>query len=249
MSIRATETTRRFFTQTGIEVPAVTADQMRAVDRIAIEETGPNLLQMMENAGRSLAQLAIAVLGQGWDKARVVVLAGVGGNGGGGICAARHLANRGANLRLCLAEPDRLRDVPAYQRRIFQFTSGQEVDAARVGEEPVDLILDALIGYSLRSAPRGPVAELIRWANGTHAPILSLDLPSGVDATSGETPGDGIKPQWTLTLALPKTGLSLEKTGNLFLADLGIPIETYHRIGLSYVTPFGNCFWVPLTDR
>jgi NAD(P)H-hydrate epimerase len=80
-----TDTKPRFFTHAGIEVPAVTADQMREVDRIAMEETGPNLFQMMENAGRNLALLAIEVLGRGWEKARIITLAGGGGNGGGGI--------------------------------------------------------------------------------------------------------------------------------------------------------------------
>ena len=244
-----TTNTTRFFTDAGIEVPAVTAEQMREVDRIASEETGPNLFQMMENAGRDLALLAIASLGDKWTSARVVVLAGSGGNGGGGICAARHLANRGINVRLCVAEPDRLEETPAFQRKIFRSTSGREVAAAALSAEPVDLILDALIGYGLRSAPKSPVAELMRWANGTGAPILALDVPSGVDATTGHTPGDCIKPYWTMTLALPKTGLLPQRTGQLFLADIGIPNGLYRRLGLSYVIPFAKGFWVPLTCR
>ncbi len=244
-------TTKCFVTDKGIEVPAVTADQMREVDRIAMEETGPNLFQMMENAGRNLALLAIEVLGKGWDKARVVVLAGSGGNGGGGICAARHFGNRGINVRLCLADPDprRLGEVPCFQRKIFHHTSGKEVRAANLSEGPVDLILDALIGYGLNSAPRGTVAELIQWANTANAPTLALDVPSGVHATTGETPGVFINPGWTMTLALPKKGLLPEKTGQLFLADIGIPEGTYRRLGLTYLPPFGNRSWVPLFCR
>lgn len=244
-----TTNTLRFFTDAGIEVPAVTAEQMREVDRIASEETGPNLFQMMENAGRNLALLAIAVLGDKWTSARIVMLAGSGGNGGGGICAARHLANRGVDVRLCVAEPDDLKEVPAFQRKIFRSTSGREVAAAALSAEPVDLILDALIGYGLRAAPRSPVVELIQWANGTGTPILALDVPSGVDATTGHRPGDCIQPHWTMTLALPKTGLLPQRTGQLFLADIGLPAQTYHRLGLSYVNPFAKGFWVPLTCR
>ncbi len=240
---------KRFFADTGIEVPAVTTDQMREVDRIAIEETGPNLFQMMENAGRNLALLAMETLGQDWPQAKIVVLAGSGGNGGGGICAARHLANRGADVTLCLGAPDRLGDVPAFQRKIFQGTSGKEVDAKDLGQVAPDFILDALIGYSLRAAPRGVAAELIRWANGTKAPILALDVPSGVDSTTGHAEGDFIDARWTMTLALPKTGLLPEKTGKLFLADIGIPEETYRRLGLPYTSPFGNRYRVPLTSR
>ncbi len=239
----------RFFTDTGVEVPAVTAEQMREVDRIASEETGPNLFQMMENAGRNLALLAMAVLGEKWTASRIVVLAGSGGNGGGGICAARHLANRGIDVKLCLAEPDHLEEAPAFQRKIFRSTHGREIDAAFLSAEPVDLILDGLIGYGLRSAPRSPVAELIRWSNGTGAPILALDVPSGLNSTTGHRPGDYIQPRWTMTLALPKTGLLPESTGQLFLADIGIPEQTYRRLGLSYVNPFAKGFWVPLICR
>lgn len=249
MSVGGVEMTRRFFTDAGIEVPAVTADQMREVDRIATEETGPNLFQMMENAGRNLALLAIEVLGMGWETANIVTLAGGGGNGGGGICASRHLANRDAIVKLCLSDPNHLGEVPSFQRKIFGFTSGEEIAATSLRDQHADLILDALIGYGLKSAPKGAVAELIRWANRANAPILALDLPSGVNATTGEAPGDVIKARWTMTLALPKTGLPPENSGELFLADIGIPAETYRRMGLSYTSPFGDRFRVPLTWR
>lgn len=235
----------RFVTDTGLEVPAVTTEQMREIDRIAIEETGPNLYQMMENAGRNLALLAMEVMGGDWQQAKMLVLAGSGGNGGGGICAARHLANRGADVTLCLAEPDRLGEVPSFQQRVYRSTPGKEVKPEYLIED-VDLIVDALIGYSLQSAPRGVIAELIEWANAAGAPVLSLDVPSGVDATTGETPGEVMESRWTMTLALPKTGLGPSHTGSLSLADIGIPAETYRRAGLAYTPPFGSRFRVRL---
>ena len=238
----------RFVTETGIEVPAVTASEMREVDSIAMEETGPNLFQMMENAGRNLALLAIELLGSKWERAAILVLAGSGGNGGGGICAARHLANRGINVKLCLVEPSRLADVTAFQRKLFHVTSGEEISAANLPAR-ADMILDALIGYGLKAAPQGQAAELIRWANRTGAPVLSLDLPSGMDATTGDRPGECIRARWTMTLALPKTGLLPERTGELFLADIGIPEVTYRRLGLNYTSPFGRRFWVRLAPR
>lgn len=219
---------------------------MREIDRIAMEETGPNLYQMMENAGRNFAQLTIEFLGKDWEKAKVIILAGSGGNGGGGICAGRHLANRNVSIRLCFTSADKLGEVPAFQRSIFQYTTGQEVKLAGLKNSTVDLILDAIIGYGLKTAPRGKAAELIQWANESTAPILSLDVPSGVDSTTGETPGEFIEPQWTLSLALPKTGLLLQRTGKLFLADIGIPAETYRRIGLNFTSPFGEHFLIPL---
>ncbi|MDF0672921.1 MAG: NAD(P)H-hydrate epimerase [Nitrospira sp.] len=115
--------------------------------------------------------------------------------------------------------------------------------------EPVDLILNGLIGYGFRSATKSPVAELIQWANGTEAPILALDVPSGLDSTTGHRPGDSTQPRWTMTLAPSKTGLLPEHTGQLFLADIGIPLQTYRRLSLSYVNPFAKGFWVSLICR
>src|SRR6516162_2808336 len=221
---------KSFVSDTGVEIPTVSAAEMREVDRIAMEDTGPNLFQMMENAGRNLASLSIQLLTSRWHEALVVVLAGPGGNGGGGICAARHLANHGVKQTLCLADAARSATVPAYQRKVFASTAGTEVNSKQLVDSRPDLILDALLGYSLSGAPRGRAAELIEWANGTKAPILALDLPSGLDATTGTTPGAVIAPRWTMTLALPKTGLLPERTGELYLADIGIPQALYHRM-------------------
>lgn len=238
-----------FWAPSRVEVPAVTTDQMREIDRIATEETGPNLFQMMENAGRNLAEMTIECLGANWLQARIVVLAGSGGNGGGGIVAARHLANHGARVELCLARADKLGEVPAWQRKVFQSTRGKEVLPQDLDKQAAQIILDALIGYGLQSVPNAVFAELIGWANSTGAPILSLDVPSGINSTTGETPGSFIQPLWTMTLALPKTGLASGKVGQLVLADIGIPSETFRRIGLAYASPFRGHFRVPLSMR
>jgi NAD(P)H-hydrate epimerase len=230
-----------------MEVPAVTAVGMREIDRIAVEETGPNLFQMMENAGRNLALQTLDILGADWRERHTLVLAGAGGNGGGGICAARHLANRGANVTLVLAAPLVAGGVPAFQHHVFTSTSGREIPADDVHGERPDLLIDALIGYGLSAAPEREVAALITWANGSGVPILSLDVPSGVDATTGETPGVAIRPDCTITLALPKTGLRSENAGHLVLADIGIPSEAIRRAGIAVVSPFGDRFRIPLT--
>jgi len=229
-----------------MEVPAVTAAQMREVDRIAIEETGPNLFQMMENAGWNLAAQALESLGERSCESPVVVLAGPGGNGGGGICAARHLANRGVHVVLVLSEPQRLGPVPSLQRRIFAETSGIELAPEQFARNRPELIIDALIGYSLAGPPRGPAMDLIRWANGAGAPILSLDVPSGLNATTGEAPGEVARARWTMTLALPKTGLAGERAGEIVLADIGIPEGVFRRAAIPYRTPFDHRTRVPL---
>jgi NAD(P)H-hydrate epimerase len=238
-----------FATESGIEVPTVSAAQMHEVDRIALHETGPTLFQMMENAGRTVAQIALDVLKWQGQSAKVLVLVGSGGNGGSGLCAARHLANRSLNVDVCYADPEKLNESTAYQRKILNSTPAKEIASVALAGKTYDLVVDALIGKSLNTAPTGELAKLIKWANESKAPILSLDVPSGLDATTGETPGEYIRPRWTVTFALPKSGLSPDKTGTLYLADLGIPPKVYEQIGVRYTNPFGGTFWVLLKKR
>jgi len=236
-----------FVTPHRVTIPGVTAAEMREVDRIAIEQTGPALLQMMEHAGRSLAELVLESIAGAPSHAAVVVLAGAGGNGGGGICAARHLAGRVADVALCLAAPDRLTEAARAQRNTFQYSQGREITPVELVDANPDVIVDALVGYGLSSAPRGTVAALIEWARARSCTIVSLDVPSGIDATTGTAPGLAILPTATVTLALPKTGLSREVAGRLFLADLGIPATAYRRAGITVVRPFCGSFVVPIT--
>jgi NAD(P)H-hydrate epimerase len=95
----------------------------------------------------------------------------------GGICAARHLANRDIDVKLCLSAPDRLGHVAAFQRKVFASTSGTEVGIADIARQAPDLIVDALIGYGLHSAPEGPVAGLIRRGNATA--LLNAEIAPG----------------------------------------------------------------------
>jgi NAD(P)H-hydrate epimerase len=222
---------------------------MREVDRVAIEETGPNLFQMMENAGRNLALLAIDTLAGDWGAVPIIVLAGTGGNGGGGIAAARHLANRGADVTVIVTDASRLGEVPGVQLQVFGGTPGRVGSAESLADLEPGLILDAVIGYSLRGAPRGESRELIEWTNDQWAPVVSLDVPSGIDATSGESPGVSVRATRTMTLALPKQGLVGDDVGELWLADIGIPAETYTRVGVDVPpTLFGAEFRVQLTS-
>lgn len=222
--------THWYTTEAGVEVPAVDTDQMREIDRIAIEQVGPNLFQMMENAGRSCALTAIDMLGAGWRSIPIVVLAGSGGNGGGGICAARHLANRGATVTVVVSDSAGCAPVTEQQLGVFR-AAGGVLAPSPIGMSP-GLVVDALIGYGLGGVPRGATRELIEWAIGQPAPILSLDVPSGIDATTGESSGPHVSASATLTLALPKTGLGSPAAGALTLADIGIPREVYRRVGI-----------------
>jgi NAD(P)H-hydrate epimerase len=238
-----------FHTQDGTAVPAVTAEQMREVDRIAVEEFGLGIMQMMENAGRNLALNVLDMLGQ--TRGQITVLAGAGGNGGGGLCCARHLHNRGFNVRLVLdRDATALTGAARDQLRILQAAGLQPEDPSQAREaiRRSQIVVDALIGYSLRGTPRGRAAELIELCNEHAVRVLSLDVPSGLNATTGEAPGLVVRPERTLTLALPKTGLH-SVPGELFLADIGIPPEVYRRLGLSFEPFFGQQYWIRLVVK
>lgn len=230
-------------------VPAVTAIQMREVDRIAVEDFGLGILQMMENAGRNLALHAIDMLGGMAGK--VVVLAGSGGNGGGGLCCARHLHNRGVEVHVVLTrDASALQGAAGHQLGILQAAGLDPLDAALAEPaiQAAPLVVDALIGYSLRGAPRGRPADLIDLCNRHAARVLSLDVPSGLDATTGKPPGSVVRPERTLTLALPKTGL-WELPGGLYLADIGIPPEVYRRLWQTFDPAFDLASFDLLQDR
>jgi len=227
---------------TGPLLPALTADQMREVDRVMVDELHIGLIQMMENAGRNLADLAQ----HRYLPAEVVVLAGPGGNGGGGLVAARHLANRGVQVRVVLAGEDS--QVPAAQRQL-DILRRMDVPISAEPPDHSDVVVDALIGYSLRGNPRGRAASLITWANARPTPVLSLDTPSGLDVTTGVAATPCVRADATLTLALPKLGLvGSPEVGDLYLADISVPAQVYVRFGYTVGHPFARGSLVELDD-
>jgi NAD(P)H-hydrate epimerase len=196
---------------------------------------------MMENAGRNLANLARhRFLESNPVKKNILVLAGRGGNGGGAMVAARHLQNWGADVTVMLAASrSEFIDVPARQLEILRCL---EIPVATLGGDCIEpqksltLIVDGLVGYGLKSAPRGRVRDIIQWANSCATPILSLDIPSGVDSTSGEVFDPSVCAQATLTLALPKKGFAnreaRDMSGEIYLADISVPPEMLLLLGL-----------------
>lgn len=208
--------------------------QMIEVDRVMIHDLRIELIQMMENAGRNLAQLVL----DRYSPATATVLAGSGGNGGGGLVAARHLANRGVDVSVTLGQPaTALSQVPIQQYEILQRMGVPVVDEPRRS----DVVIDALIGYSLNGVPRGRIGELIGRIGelGDHA--VSLDTPSGVNVTDGSVPGVAVSADFTMTLGLPKIGLGGHVcVGELYLADISIPPSVYDTIGAGPAPDFST---------
>ncbi len=244
-----------FQTLDGLKVSSLSVGQMREVDRIAMEETGPTLLQMMENAGSVLAEFTCEQWPRGVRVGPVVVLAGLGHNGGGGICTAYHLLCQGANVRVCLVgDESRLRKATAKQLARFREAGGLVINTAEVMDSKPFIVIDALIGYGLHGAPYGLIAELIHWANVCAAPVLSLDVPSGLNADTGALSHDTashpcIRATKTLTLALPKRGLVAASVGELWLADIGIPGTVFQKLGIDVQPPFVGTAKIRLNIR
>lgn len=240
-------------------VAAVTRDQMREVDRLMIEEYGISLLQMMENAGRALAELARFTMGGAISGQRVVVLAGPGGNGGGGLVAARRLHNWGAAVSVLLSHPAmEMAEVPQHQlRAVGKIGAAISVwnpstDSAN-SMRNADLIIDALVGYSLHGNLREPAAAMVRAANEASTPVLALDVPSGMDPDSGDARDPTMRAASTLTLALPKRGLIEPRArpyvGRLYIADISVPAGAYRRIGIEVEDIFARGDIVAVSDE
>jgi NAD(P)H-hydrate epimerase len=239
-------------------IPTVTVDQMREVDRLMVEELEIELLQMMENAGRALAEQARRLLDGNVHNKRVVVLAGRGGNGGGGLTAARRLAIWGADVSVVLGGGrSAFEGVPLHQLRILDrlgvpVREADPLDTVDTALRSANVVVDALIGYSLRGAPREPIASLIRAANDANTTVIALDIPSGLDGDSGEANDPTVRAALTITLALPKVGLTKSAArqwvGDLFLADISVPELVYQRLGIRVGPIFATADVVPVSN-
>jgi NAD(P)H-hydrate epimerase len=188
---------------------ACTAEQMRAMDERAVRECGLPSLLLMENAGRAVAERAIAMLAAlPSPNPCVRIFCGRGNNGGDGFVAARHLLSRGVRTECVVAgDPSRIRgdartnlSLLEHQRHpVLSYLSGPSPRA--------DLFIDALLGTGFSGEPNGPVAEAIDTINRSEAPVLSVDLPSGLNADTGRPASKCVQATETVTFALPKLGL------------------------------------------
>eukprot|EP01117_Protostelium_nocturnum_P004463 TRINITY_DN1606_c0_g5_i1.p1 TRINITY_DN1606_c0_g5~~TRINITY_DN1606_c0_g5_i1.p1 ORF type:complete len:681 (-),score=275.25 TRINITY_DN1606_c0_g5_i1:33-2075(-) len=241
---------KNFTLEDGSPVSAVTSSQSKSLFSSACEE-GISLSILVENAGRSLCEFAFKKFLEGKSleersKFKILVLVGVGNTGCVGLAAARHLANRNVNVVISRSRAYQLPDESTNQRKFYQSCNGgKEAQLGSLPVEKVDLIIDALIGVGLRGTPVAPTSTLIQWANANGAPILSVDVPSGVDGTTGDVTSCAIKANYTLALGLPKTGLNEEQAGELWLSDTGVPNGLVSKF-VQNQPNFGGSFLVKL---
>lgn len=211
------------------------AEEMRNVDRRASSEYAIPSILLMENAGIRTVETIEEILGEFTGK-HIVILAGKGNNGGDGLVAARHLLNAGADVEVfLLGKIGELTADAGINYQILQKICGEiyplhednDLNKLMLSLLSCDLIVDSIYGIGFKGSLGEFEAQVVRMVNWSKAPVVAVDIPSGVDADTGRVHGDAIKASHTVTFALPKIGLLLEpgKTyaGTLSVADISIP--------------------------
>lgn len=222
---------------------------MREVDQLMINEYGISLIQMMENAGRHLAELTFRYMKFISEFPKITVIVGAGNNGGGGMVAARHFSNRGFNVTtILLSNESHLKPVPKKQWRILQNLPVKLINqpsVLRLKEiiSNSDVIIDAIIGYGIIGYLRDITKEYIQIINNNSSIIvISLDAPTGFRFDKKNELASVVKATATLSLALPKVGMDDPKNkailGDLYLGDISVPPTLYDQMGFGLVSPF-----------
>lgn len=217
-----------------VSVRTVSVERMREADRAATVRYGIPSIVLMENAGAACARV---LQDHARGRCRVLVLAGEGNNGGDAYAAARHLHIAGYRVSVLSSAAPRADRSDALIQRAILAKMGVRVNTARSGRSLTGAlvrggwIVDGLYGTGLTREVTGVSAELIRRANATDRPILAIDIPSGLDATTGRAHGDAIRARITVALAAAKPGLvkpsARAYTGQLVVAEIGMPRELF----------------------
>jgi NAD(P)H-hydrate epimerase len=220
--------------------PILSCEQVREIDRMAIDELQMPGLVLMENAGRGI----VDVLREEGVRGPVLIACGPGNNGGDGFVIARHLDLLDVPVHVVLAcDPARLRGDAADNFRWLQATqvTVHRIDptgALRLPSPPIafDWVVDALLGTGVRGAPRAPLDQLIRQLNQLPARRLAVDLPSGLDGETGGAAPTTFRADVTGTLVAAKPGLvdatAAPYVGRLVVLDIGVPRGILQRFGL-----------------
>jgi len=224
----------------------LTTAEMREVDRLSTERAGIPSLELMENAGRSVAEFIGERCGD-LARRRIVVICGKGNNGGDGFVVARYLKQMGAKPEVILcAEPEGIHGDAAENLKRWQsfpgelrvITSETAWERAAVTFSGGEIIVDALLGTGTRGPVTGLFAHVIHDVNARRAPrsiVFAVDIPSGLMADTGERPGETIVADYTITFTAPKVGMLMQDApacvGNLIVRGIGSPAELIEEAG------------------
>jgi NAD(P)H-hydrate epimerase len=199
-------------------LPALTSAQVKLVDALAGERFGVAVDWLMEAAGWQIARF----VGQ-----RAAVVCGVGNNAGDGLAAARHLHRWGRLATVCCVDASRLRGAAARELDALRKVGVEVAGDLVLGD--AEVVVDAIFGTGLGRAPEGRFAEWIEAINASGKPVISVDVPSGLDSDTGVAYAPCIRANVTITLGLPKPGLQ----GRVLVADIGVPFEAYAAVGVA----------------
>ena len=228
------------------------ADKMRRADAAAIEGMNIPGLVLMENAGRLVAEVLVEELDPS-DGERVVVLAGSGNNGGDGFVAARHLVRMGIDAEVCLVGATRAKLAGDARKMadawvgmggsLTELKDRKSWDASAPPLQAGTIVVDALFGTGLSRPIEGLPAHVVEEVNQSPCPVVAVDIPSGLFASSPGIPGPVVEASITVTFARPKPAQLLppaeDSCGELFVVDIGIPPRAVASAepDLHWVTP------------
>ncbi len=221
-------------------LPVVTSEKMKYLDKKASSEYGIPDYQLMENAGKAVAEATLRVareeLGREPGALKAAVCAGRGNNGGDGLVSARYLKAAGVQAVVYILSPKEAGFGELVVQNIQKAKdAGVPVSLVTAGEleslaaefEKADILLDALLGVSAVGKPTGPVRRVIQLMNKSGKPIIAVDIPSGLSPDTGHHSGVYITAKHTLTLGFAKTGLmalhAQVNTGTITVLDIGYP--------------------------
>lgn len=206
--------------------PLYDAEAMRTADARAQAEHAVPSIVLMERAGLDTARAALARFG---DRGDALVLVGPGNNGGDGMVVARHLREAGWRVRVAAPGGEAPRTPDAAAMTAVASTLGIRVEPFDASLPAPDLVVDALLGTGARGAPRGPLGDAVAWAARVGAPAVACDIPSGVDADTGEVAGAAVRAALTVTYHGDKVGLRVrpgrDHAGEVVVVDIGIPSD------------------------
>ena len=220
---------------------ALSREQIRSIDRAAIETLGIPGVILMENAGRQCADAVEGFLGSAAGRS-VAIVAGAGNNGGDGYVVARHLDLRGASTTTFIVVPAEkitgdarvnLDVIRGLQHDVRELSGGR---IARLAEmlKDFDVVVDAVGGTGIRGALRGDAATAVEQINAAGRPVVAIDIPTGLDCDTGAAPGPAVRAVLTVTFVARKIGFdapgAAEYTGEVRVADIGIPVDVVARI-------------------
>jgi len=215
----------------------LTAQQAAQIDKQAKESLGIQPLVLMENAGRGVAEIVLDLVGEDRDS-RISIFCGRGNNAGDGFVAARHLISRGRDVDIYLLTQQsqikneaeiNLNILKNLTNRIFEIKDSKDLESIKL--EYYAIIIDALLGIGLKGNVEGLFKETISLINKSQITTVAVDIPSGLDGTTGQIHGIAIRADTTVTFMAKKQGLLLKDgprySGKIVVKDLGLPIKNY----------------------